>query len=214
MTLQVNEIFYSIQGESLHAGRPCVFVRLSGCNLRCSYCDTTYAYEEGRACAIEEIIESVRRFNCNLVEITGGEPLLQSETTVLIKTLLNGGFSVLLETNGSFDIGVTDPRCVRIMDIKCPSSGESGSFRDINLMRLTRQDQIKFVLADRGDFDFAVKTLDLIPMTIPRDHILFSAVHGRLSLSLLAEWILSAHLPVRLHLQQHKIIWPDVARGV
>ncbi|MDX9786044.1 MAG: radical SAM protein [Desulfobacterales bacterium] len=214
MGLQVSEIFYSIQGESLHAGRPCVFVRLSGCNLRCTYCDSTYAYDEGREFSIPDIIESVRLFSCHLVEITGGEPLLQPETTTLIKALLNEGFSVLLETNGSFDIGKTDSRCVRIIDIKCPSSGESQSICYKNFERITTQDQFKFVIADRADFDFAVKTAGLIPETIPRDHLLFSPVYGKLSPNLLAEWILAAHLPVRLHLQLHKIIWPDIERGV
>jgi len=214
MALQVNEIFHSIQGESLYAGCPCVFVRLTGCNLRCTYCDTTYAYREGRLCTIAEIMESIRVFSCNLVEVTGGEPLLQPETAVLIKTLLDEGFSVLLETNGSLDIGKLDPRCIRIIDVKCPSSGESGSFLHSNYIRITAQDQIKFVISDRADFDFAVNTIAMMPLTFPRDHILFSPVHGRLQPNLLAKWILADRLPVRLHLQLHKTIWPDVERGV
>lgn len=214
MGLFVNEIFYSIQGESLAAGRPSVFVRLSGCNLRCAYCDTRYAYEAGRNLSISRIIEAVDIHSCKLVEITGGEPLMQPESADLIRALLDLGYSVLLETNGSFDIGVIDPRCVRIIDIKCPSSGESHTFCNQNFERATPIDQFKFVLANRMDFDFAVEQLERIPDAVPRDHILFSPAHPTLAPDRLAEWILAARLSVRLHLQLHKIIWPNIERGV
>lgn len=158
MTLLVNEIFYSIQGESLSAGIPCVFVRLTGCNLRCSYCDTPYAYDEGTKMAITEILKEVAAFRCPVVEITGGEPLLQNNTPLLIQSLLEDGYEVLLETNGSIDIGLVDDRCIKIVDIKCPTSGESHKNNLYNLNRLNAVDQIKFVIGDREDFRYAQKS--------------------------------------------------------
>ncbi|MCP4715272.1 MAG: radical SAM protein, partial [Deltaproteobacteria bacterium] len=152
--MKVNEIFYSIQGESSYAGYPCVFVRLTGCNLRCSYCDTRYAYDEGEDCTEEQVLERIAAYGCSLVEITGGEPLLQPDTPGLISRLLDRGCRVLLETNGSMDIGSVDRRCVRIVDIKCPSSGEAGRNDEANLARLTAQDEVKFVIGTREDFDF------------------------------------------------------------
>lgn len=214
MALHVNEIFFSIQGESLYAGRPCVFVRLTGCNLRCSYCDTAYAYTEGRFLSIPDVMKAVDAFSCALVEITGGEPLLQSETPLLITTLLENGYEVLLETNGSMDIGQVDTRCRRIMDLKCPSSGESDRNNYKNLELLSPWDQLKFVISDRADFDYATGILTHIPEDLPPDHVLFSPAHQRLAPDRLAEWILSERLSVRLHLQLHKIIWPNIERGV
>jgi 7-carboxy-7-deazaguanine synthase len=214
MELRVNEIFYSIQGESLHAGRPCVFVRLTGCNLRCSYCDTTYAYEEGENLPISQILHRVKALSCPLVEVTGGEPLAQPASTTLISELLDAGFQVLLETNGSLDIGGVDGRCVKIIDVKCPSSGESSRLCERNFQLALPADQFKFVIADRQDFDYAVSMLERIPDTLPRSHILFSPASTVLPPHELAEWILTRHLPVRLHLQLHKIIWPHVERGV
>jgi 7-carboxy-7-deazaguanine synthase len=153
--LRVNEIFFSIQGESSYAGLPCVFVRLSGCNLRCTYCDTRYAYEQGDHMDVSEIIDRVSGYDCRLVEITGGEPLLQEETPALISGLLDRGFTVLLETNGSMDISGVDGRCIRILDVKCPSSGEAEKNDFGNLPLLTHEDEIKFVVGDRADYEYA-----------------------------------------------------------
>jgi len=212
MALEVNEIFHSIQGESSWSGQPCVFIRLTGCNLRCAYCDTSYAYEQGRFMEIPEIVERVRRLRCDLVEVTGGEPLIQAETPPLIGALLDAGHTVLLETNGSMDIGVVDPRCVTIMDIKCPSSGMAGQNDLRNLKQLRVHDELKFVIASREDYEFAKELLSTLPAS--RCKINFSPVFGSLAPRSLAEWILEDHLPVRLNLQLHKIIWGPETRGV
>jgi len=214
MTLLVNEIFYSIQGESIHSGRPCIFVRLTGCNLRCSYCDTRYAYEQGVNMEITEIINRIAAHRCRLVEITGGEPLLQSQTPILIYRLLENGYEVMLETNGSLDISRVDGRCIKIVDIKCPTSGESDKIDLANLKRLGSKDQVKFVIGDRSDYKYAKVTMDSISPDFPEEQILFSPVSGEITPSQLAEWILEDSLNVRLHLQLHKIIWPDKERGV
>ena len=215
MPLRVNEIFYSIQGESSFAGRPCVFVRLTGCNLRCSYCDTRYAYDEGEHLEISAIISKVQTYRCRLIEITGGEPLLQDETPVLIHALLEQGYTVLLETNGSLDISRVDSRCVRILDIKCPSSGQA-QYNDLtNLQRLSGQDEVKFVIGDREDFEFTKQILKPLGELSPdpsRVHV--SPVFGRIKPDTLATWILEDHLPARLQLQLHKIIWDPELRGV
>lgn len=191
-----------------------MFIRLTGCNLRCSYCDTTYAYDEGTFFPVSEVLRNVSAFPCRLVEITGGEPLLQPETPLLVTKLLEYGFEVLLETNGSIDIGSIDLRCVKIVDIKCPSSNESSRNNLKNIDLLTPRDQLKFVLRDRKDFDFAISILERIPKHLPPEHVLFSPVHNSLPPALLADWILSAKRPVRLHLQLHRIIWPHIDRGV
>jgi 7-carboxy-7-deazaguanine synthase len=213
--LKVNEIFYSIQGESSYAGYPCVFVRLTGCNLKCSYCDTRYAYYEGTELQVEEILERVKAFLCPLVEVTGGEPLLQKETPHLIIRLLDEGFTVLMETNGSLDISRTDPRCVRIVDLKCPSSGEAEHNDCENLGRLTASDEVKFVIADRTDYQYAKEVLkQMNANSIRVGHVHFSPVFGKISLEVLASWILADRLPVRLNLQLHKLIWNPDQRGV
>jgi 7-carboxy-7-deazaguanine synthase len=214
MTLQINEIFYSIQGESLHMGRPCVFIRLTGCNMRCRYCDTRYAYDEGEFFSIPQIIDTIGRFSCNLVEVTGGEPLLQTETPLLVSMLLDKSLEVLIETNGSQDISRLDDRTVRILDIKCPSSGESSKNYFKNLDHLSAKDQVKFVISDRNDFDFAKGFLNHLQNLLPLDHVLFSPVHQCLPPEKLSEWILQEKLRVRLHLQLHKLIWPLSDRGV
>ncbi len=214
MTLFVNEIFYSIQGESIYSGRPCTFVRLTGCNLRCSYCDTRYAYEEGVEMEIAAITRRVAAYNCRLVEITGGEPLLQAETPLLIFRLLENGYEVLMETNGSLDISEVDARCVKIVDIKCPSSDASEKNDLENLKRLNPKDQIKFVIGNRTDYVYAKKTIELNRPDLPEDHILFSPVSEKMPPADLAEWILEDNLNVRLHLQIQKIIWPDREKGV
>jgi len=215
LSLKVNEIFYGIQGESSYAGRPCVFVRLTGCNLRCSYCDTQYAYSEGGEMEIDEIIGKVSSHRCSLVEVTGGEPLIQEETPSLIHRLLEEGFEVLLETNGSRDISRIDGRCVRIIDIKCPSSGEDKKSDPENLKRLKEKDEIKFVIGDRADYDYAKKIVDTINLDSPvKNTIHFSNVFGRMHPRTLAQWILEDHLNVRLHIQLHKFIWGPEQRGV
>lgn len=215
MPLKVNEIFYSIQGESSYIGRPCVFVRTTGCNLRCSYCDTRYAYDEGQEMEIEEIIERVASYECPLVEVTGGEPLIQKETPTLIHRLLEEGFEVLLETNGSQDISWIDERCVKIVDIKCPSSGEEKKNDLENLTRLTDRDEIKFVIGGRKDYEYAKKILDLIDTNFSKKtppH--FSHAFGKMDPKILAKWILEDHLNVKLHIQLHKTIWDPEQRGV
>ena len=215
MPLKVNEIFYSIQGESTYAGRPCVFVRLTGCNLRCSYCDTQYAYEEGGIMEVNHIFEQVDPHQCRLIEITGGEPLVQDDTPILIESLLDDGYQVLLETNGSMDISRVDERCVKIVDIKCPSSGMMKKNDLDNLGRMTTWDELKFVLGTREDYEYAKRILrykELDPESI--NPVNFSPIFGKLDPKTLSEWILEDHLDVRLHLQLHKYIWGPETRGV
>ncbi|HEX9933722.1 MAG TPA: radical SAM protein [bacterium] len=210
--LKVSEIFYSIQGESTFAGRPCAFVRLAGCNLRCSYCDTAYAYGEGTPLDIDAILERVLAFSCGLVEITGGEPLLQSETPKLAQRLLDNGLTVLVETNGSVDIDRLPGGVIRIMDVKCPGSGCVGANDWKNLERLRSTDQVKWIITDRRDFDWAMELVrrhDLCRKVA----VLFSPATGGLPQDLLAKWILEEKLPIRLQLQLHKILWPGKDRG-
>lgn len=214
MPLIVNEIFYSIQGESAFCGMPCAFVRLTGCNLRCRYCDTTYAFEEGERMDIETISRKIRSFQAVIIEITGGEPLIQDETPDMIRHFLNEKYTVLLETNGTLDIGGVEPDCVKILDIKCPSSNESEKNNWNNLRYLNQKDQVKFVIGDRIDYEFAKKTISLVVPIIPRTHILFSPAVGFMKPDQLAEWILDDRLQVRINLQLHKIIWPGKDRGV
>jgi 7-carboxy-7-deazaguanine synthase len=213
--LQVNEIFFSIQGESSYAGRPCAFIRLAGCNLRCSYCDTRYAYEVGSIQEISDIERQIRSFGCRLVEITGGEPLLQAGTPELIKTLLDRRYTVLLETNGSMDIGIVDERCIRIVDVKCPSSGESEKNRLENLAIINPNDEVKFVIGDRVDYEYAKGVIST--HLSRRDSLkppLISPVFGRIDPETLARWALEDHLDVRLQIQLHKVIWGAEKRGV
>lgn len=214
MSLIVNEIFHSIQGESTYAGLPCVFVRLTGCNLRCSYCDTRYAYEEGQDTTIQGILNNIADYQCNLVEITGGEPLMQRETPDLIKTLLEKGYQVLMETNGSFGLGQVDPRCIKIMDIKCPDSGEHERCDLTNLNILGKLDQIKFVVTSRRDYEYARDILSRHTLAISPGAILISPVRDKLDFAELAKWMLEDNLNARLHLQLHKVIWPGIDRGV
>ncbi|MDL2269736.1 radical SAM protein [Desulfosarcina sp. OttesenSCG-928-A07] len=214
MALQVNEIFYSIQGESIYMGLPFVFVRLSGCNLRCTYCDTQYAYSEGDVYSIDQLIEKIAAFGCRRIALTGGEPLLQDDTPLLATRLLDAGHRVVAETNGSMDIGRLDARCSRVMDIKCPSSGVHLHNNPVNMARLTPYDQVKFVIGNRDDYDFAKTLLGALPSHLSEDRILFSTVAGKLTPAELARWILADHLSVRLQVQLHKIIWPEQDRGV
>jgi 7-carboxy-7-deazaguanine synthase len=215
VSLTVNEIFYSIQGESSFAGYPCVFVRLTGCNLRCSYCDTRYAYDEGTDMEIPHIMKQVEMLRCPLVEITGGEPLIQQETPYLIHCLLEKGYHVLLETNGSQDISIVDRRCVRILDIKGPSSGEMEKNDFANLDRLTEKDEIKLIIGGRADYDYATKIIEMIRQKAsPKNPVHLSPLFGKMPYETLAGWILEDRLPARLHLQLHKVIWPKEKRGV
>jgi len=210
--LRVNEIFYSIQGESTYAGLPCVFVRLTYCNLRCRYCDTEYAFFEGDWMGFAEIISDIKKYNCNLVEVTGGEPLLQKEVLPFMKLLCDEGFDVLLETAGHMDISGVDKRVGRVMDVKCPSSGESGKMRYENMGLLTSRDQVKFVIGDRTDYLFAKEKIREYNLSAICP-VLFSPVFG-IKLLDLASWILDDNLPVRMQLQMHKYIWPPETRGV
>jgi len=213
MTLKVCEIFYSIQGESTLAGYPCPFIRLAGCNLRCSYCDTGYAQTGGTDYTVEDIIAAVSKYSCRLVEITGGEPLLQEYTPRLAAELLNRAFSVLIETNGTIALDGLDRRCVKIVDVKCPASGEADSFNPAVLNGLSPQDELKFVLSDRNDYEFARDFLSrLSGITLAAVH--FSPVISRLAAADLAAWILTDGLNVRCSLQLHRLIWPDRDRGV
>jgi len=213
--LRVNEIFYSIQGESTFAGFPCIFIRMTGCNLRCTYCDTTYAYEEGDDIPLHSILTTVKKFACNLIEVTGGEPLIQDETPDLISALIKNGYTVLLETNGSQDISMVDTRCTRIVDIKCPSSGMNNNNYWKNLDYITPNDQLKFVIAHRQDYLYAKKVLDK-PAIKRRKKLLinFSPVFNEIDLKDLAGWMLADNLPVRLQIQLHKYIWGEHTKGV
>jgi len=207
----INEIFFSLQGESTLAGLPCVFIRLAGCNLECSWCDTDYARGAEGAVekTIDEILSEVEAFPGGFVEITGGEPLLQDETPVLAARLLKRFERVILETNGSLDIGAVPEGVVRVVDVKCPSSGLIDSFRMENLPLLTPLDEMKFVVADRGDYEFAKEFISSMGGTRLRaDKILFSPVSGSLEARDLAQWILDDRLFVRFQLQLHTVIWP------
>ncbi len=211
--LKVNEIFYSIQGESTYTGMPCVFIRLSGCNLRCTFCDTRYAYDEGRIESVDGIIKEIQRYNARLVEITGGEPLLQDGVHTLIHELIDRRYTVLLETNGSIALDKVDSRVFKIMDIKCPSSGMSNKMDFNNIRYMDKKDEIKFVIGDREDYDWAkeiVKRYRLTEIT----QVLLSPVHQALEPMVLANWILEDGLPVRMQIQLHKYIWGSEVKGV
>jgi 7-carboxy-7-deazaguanine synthase len=204
--LKVNEIFKSIQGESTFAGLPCVFVRLTGCNLRCIYCDTKNAYEEGTVLSIRNILDIVSSFNCSLVEVTGGEPLFQKETKKLVRSLLDAGYDTLIETNGSVSLKGLDKRAVVIMDIKCPSSGMNNYVRWENIFLLKKNDQVKFVIKNKIDYEWARKIIGKYKLT-EKYAVLFSPAFRYLSAKKLAIWILEDTLDVRLNVQLHKYLW-------
>jgi 7-carboxy-7-deazaguanine synthase len=212
--LTVNEIFHSIQGESTHAGRPCVFVRLTACDLRCSWCDTPYAFDEGRKMSVDDVVARVGEFGCDVVEITGGEPLLQRDVYPLMQRLLDEGRTVMLETGGHRSVDDVPGGVIRIIDVKCPASGESGKNHWPNLERLRSTDEVKFVIADRGDYDYARDVVARCDLASRAAAVLFSPVHGVLAPKTLAEWILADRLPVRLQLQVHKYVWGADVRGV
>ncbi|HEU4401081.1 MAG TPA: 7-carboxy-7-deazaguanine synthase QueE [Candidatus Polarisedimenticolia bacterium] len=211
--LRVNEIFHSIQGESRHAGRPCVFVRLTGCNLRCSWCDTPYAFEEGEDRPVADLLRRIGACGTRYVLVTGGEPLAQEGVHDLLGELLDGGYEVAVETGGSLDLAPLDRRVMIVMDLKCPGSGMSARNRWENLDLLKPSDEVKFVLADRVDYDWARETIARHRLT-ERCGLLLSPAHGVLEPRALAGWILADRLPVRLQLQIHKYIWPPDMRGV
>jgi 7-carboxy-7-deazaguanine synthase len=212
--LSINEIFYSIQGESTYVGTPCVFVRLAGCDLRCSWCDTTYAFNEGRKMSVDDVLQQVDQYSSPLVEVTGGEPLLQDEVYPLMERLLDSGRTVLLETGGQIDVSRVPDAVIKVMDVKCPASGESGKVEWGNIDRLGSRDQVKFVIQDRRDYEFAREALTRHALDRRCAAVLFSPVHGVMSPKDLSEWILEDRLPVRLQLQIHKHIWGAHVRGV
>jgi 7-carboxy-7-deazaguanine synthase len=212
--LTVNEIFYSIQGESTRAGHPCVFVRLTACDLRCSWCDTEYAFHEGRKMSIDEVLEQVGRYECSTVEITGGEPLLQEDVYELMDRLLAQRRTVLLETGGHRPVTRVPAGVIKIVDVKCPGSGEADRNDWDNLQRLTPHDEVKFVIKDRGDYEFARTVIRQHDLAARCAAVLFSPVHAVMNPKSLAEWMLEDRLPARLQLQLHKYIWPPDTRGV
>jgi len=212
--LTINEIFHSIQGESTHAGLPCVFVRLTACDLRCRWCDTPYAFHEGRKMSVDEVVADVESRNCQTVEVTGGEPLLQADVYPLMQRLLDAGKNVLIETGGHRSIAKVPAGVIRIVDIKCPGSLEAEKNDWSNLEHLTRRDEVKFVIADRQDYDYArdIVTREQLPSRV--NAVLFSPVHGELDPKLLSEWVIADRLDVRVQLQMHKYIWSPSTRGV
>jgi 7-carboxy-7-deazaguanine synthase len=224
-TLRINEIFHSIQGESTRMGRPCVFIRLAGCNLRCAYCDTEYAFKEGLTLEIDAIVDEVVQHPTELVEITGGEPLLQPNVHRLMTRLCDRGRTVLIETSGACDISACDPRVIRILDLKTPGSGEVDRNLLANLAHLTERDEVKFVILDRGDYEWAKSMITEHRLTERCGEVLMSPVFEQpagleiagargLPMRDLAEWILADGLDVRLQTQLHKFIWDPQTRGV
>ncbi|MBN1299874.1 MAG: radical SAM protein [Melioribacteraceae bacterium] len=211
--LKINEIYYSIQGESTFAGLPCVFIRLTFCNLRCSYCDTEYAFYEGTDRSIESILSEVKKYNCDLVEVTGGEPLVQDESLLLMKKLCDEGYQVLLETGGSLPITKIDNRVIIIMDLKCPSSKMEQKNNYANIDYLKKNDEIKFVIGTRADYDWSVNIIEKYKLN-DKCNILFSVVFGKLSPLELVNWVLEDKLNVRFQLQLHKYIWKPDQKGV
>jgi len=213
--MRITEIFYSIQGESSYAGRPCVFVRATGCNLRCVWCDTEYAFFGGRDMSVDQVFEEIERLGhgCRLVELTGGEPLLQRDMGDLAQRLLSAGYEVLCETSGSVTVGRVPAEVVKIMDVKCPGSGEAeaNDWRNLELLK-PGQDELKFVIAGREDYEWAVRQLR--ERDLERFAVHFSPEFDSMDDRELAEWILADGLPVRVQLQLHKLIWEPAARGV
>ena len=212
--LTVNEIFHSIQGESTHCGRRCVFVRLTACDLRCSWCDTPYAFTEGHKMSLDEIVARVKSYGCPVVEITGGEPLLQKNVYPLMQRLLDDGFTVLLETGGHVSVAQVPERVIKVVDVKCPGSGESHRNEWANLERLTPGDEVKFVIQHREDYEYAREVVHRHALIGRVGAVHFSPVHGVMDAKQLAEWILADRLDVRLQLQAHKYIWDPQTRGV
>jgi 7-carboxy-7-deazaguanine synthase len=214
LAMKINEIFYSIQGESSYAGLPCAFIRLTGCNLRCTYCDTQYAFEEGSEMSIAAILQAIAEFPTRLVLVTGGEPMLQQSVHELFEDLLHRGYTVLLETGGQVSLAGVDLRVHKIVDFKCPSSGMELRNDYNNVQYLTQQDEVKFVVGDRQDFNWACDLVRRYEITSRVGSVIFSPVHLKLSYMDLAAWVLNCGISARLQIQLHRIIWPDVKRGV
>lgn len=211
--LKVTEIFYSIQGESTYVGQPCVFIRLTGCPLRCTWCDTDYSFYGGTSHSIDELLAKVREYGCQLVEVTGGEPLAQPGVFPFITRLCDAGYTVLIETSGAIDVRPVDQRAKLILDVKCPGSGMTDRMHWPNLDHLAAKDEVKFVLASRQDYEWARGIVAQYRL-VERCTVLFSPAFGSLDLRQLAEWILADRLPVRFQLQMHKYIWAPDMRGV
>ena len=210
--LKINEIFYSIQGESSFNGMPCVFIRLTYCNLRCSYCDTDYAFHEGNDMNIDEIIQEIQKYDCNLIEVTGGEPLMQKESIELMQTLINKNYQVMLETGGSLPVKKVPKEVIKIVDFKFPTSDMEKKNDWSIIQDLNKDDEIKFVIGDKEDYKWAkekIKEYDLY-----NKKILFSPIHDVLDSRILSEWILKDNLKVRLQIQLHKYIWSPETKGV
>ena len=212
--LTVYEIYASIQGESSHAGKPCAFVRLAACDLRCVWCDTAYAFTGGRKMSVDDVVAAVEALGCRLVEITGGEPLLQAEAPRLMQRLLDTGYTVLLETGGHIPIDDVPEAVIAIVDVKCPGSGEATRMHWPNLEQLSPHDEVKFVIADREDFDYACDVVGRHDLAARTAAVLLSPVHGVLPPDELARWMLETRVPARLQIQAHKYIWSPEARGV
>lgn len=213
MTLNIAEIFQSIQGESSYAGLPTTFVRLAGCNLACRYCDTQYAQHDGQVMELDEIVEQAMSFGWRLAEVTGGEPLIQEETPVLVQRLMDLGCAVLVETNGTVDISILPEGAIRIMDIKCPSSGYNDMVMWENLWKLTPEDEVKFVISDRHDYEWA-RGIIRDRFAVSNTKLLLSTVFGELPPKLLAKWMLEDKIQARFQLQIHKYIWSQDLAGV
>ena len=211
--LEVTEIYKSIQGESSHTGLPCVFVRLTGCNLRCVWCDTAHAFRGGRKMSVQDVVGKVQSFGIGLVEVTGGEPLQQKEVFTLMDALLEENFRVMLETSGSLSVADVPSPVIKIIDLKCPGSGEVDKNHWGNLNHLSPVDEIKFVIADRADYEWSRSALKKYELH-KKSHVLFSPVSDKLNLKDLTEWILEDNLPVRLQTQLHKQIWSKETTGV
>jgi len=212
--LQIYEIYTSVQGESTHAGRPCTFVRLAACDLRCTWCDTPYAFTGGRKMSVDDVAAAVEQLRVPLVEITGGEPLLQTEVIPLMERLIAAGHEVLIETGGHRSIAALPADVVAIMDVKCPGSGEADKMHWPNLDALRPHDEVKFVIKDRADYEYARRVVREHDLASRVEAVLFSPVHGVLAPAELTAWLLEDHLSVRLQLQQHKYIWAPETRGV
>jgi 7-carboxy-7-deazaguanine synthase len=210
----INEIFYSVQGESSFAGQPCVFVRLTACDLRCSWCDTPYAFHEGSKRELDAVLQDVERYGCPLVEVTGGEPLLQEAVYPLMDALVARGKTVLLETGGHRSTERVPAAVVTILDVKCPGSGEAHRMDWANLDRLRPHDEVKFVIKDRADYEYARDVVQRRALAARAAAIHFSPVHGEMDLRTLSEWVLADRLPVRVQVQLHKYIWDPSTRGV
>ena len=213
MPLQITEIFHSLQGESTHAGKPCVFVRLTGCSLRCGYCDTKYSYFGGRSMTVDEVLASVASYPARLVEITGGEPLEQEGAVALMERLIGDGYTVMLETGGHVALDPVPEEVIKIVDVKCPGSGEGGTFRMQNLEQVQPWDEFKFVIASREDYEWSLRFYRQHLASLAQT-VLFSPVHDVVQVVELARWILADSIDVRLQLQIHKYIWGPDARGI